>query len=280
LTPDERCAQIFAALRALGVECLVMGGHAVRFYGIQRGTVDYDLAIEGTVWDGLPAILARGDALGRTIREGDSWRPEDFRRFVIGSLPDGREERVELWRRNHLLSPWRELHSRRRTGPYGGQDVDFLHLEDLIRSKETEREDDWRDIFLLEDVADEARIVRVDQDGWLPALSTLRGQKGFATASRRGAFTHREDVRAALARAGHPVTAAFLLPFVPDAKPGVGWSHWSPGAVEILERYVRLTTPGSNRHLALVEAIRRTYKQARMAEDRADKERSRQRREP
>lgn len=33
--------------------------------------------------------------------------------------------------------------------------VAFLGIDDLIRSKETEREDDWRDVALLEEIADE-----------------------------------------------------------------------------------------------------------------------------
>lgn len=86
------------------------------------------------------------------FHEGVSWRPDSFRRFVLGRLPDGREERLEFWRRNHLLAPFDELHARRTEGAYGGETIAFIGLDDLIRSKETEREDDWRDVSLLEEL--------------------------------------------------------------------------------------------------------------------------------
>jgi hypothetical protein len=38
VSPDERLAQIISALEAVGVRCLVMGGHAVRFCGVERRT--------------------------------------------------------------------------------------------------------------------------------------------------------------------------------------------------------------------------------------------------
>ena len=47
------------------------------------------------------------------LTEGTTWRPTEFRRFVVGTLPDGREERLEFWRHNHLLGPFEELWARR-----------------------------------------------------------------------------------------------------------------------------------------------------------------------
>ena len=43
MTGEERLAEIVAALEAVGLPCLVLGGHAVRFYGFQRNTIDFDL---------------------------------------------------------------------------------------------------------------------------------------------------------------------------------------------------------------------------------------------
>ena len=40
MNPDARLAEIVAALEAVGLNCLVMGGHAVRFYGLDRNTGD------------------------------------------------------------------------------------------------------------------------------------------------------------------------------------------------------------------------------------------------
>jgi hypothetical protein len=49
--PDERLAVIVSALESAGLRCLVMGGHAVRFYGLERITVKSiaQLAITTTI---------------------------------------------------------------------------------------------------------------------------------------------------------------------------------------------------------------------------------------
>ena len=110
MTSHERLAELFAELRGLGIACLVMGGHAVRFHGVDRSTLDYDLALamDRDEWNDLPRRL-RASRLLANCREGDSWRPKDFRRFVMGALADGRQERFECWRRNHLLAPFADL---------------------------------------------------------------------------------------------------------------------------------------------------------------------------
>jgi hypothetical protein len=143
MTPAGRLAAILTALEDVGLRCLVMGGHAARFYGIERNTNDFDLHLSPDGWDDLPDRL-RCSALfaGRTPAEGPSWRPQVFRRFQVGTLPDGRAEWLEFWKENHLLPPFDELFARREVGEYGGRPVAFLSLPDLIRAKETERESD------------------------------------------------------------------------------------------------------------------------------------------
>jgi hypothetical protein len=42
MNPDIRLAEIVAALEGAGVRCLVMGGHAVRYYRVSRNTIDFD----------------------------------------------------------------------------------------------------------------------------------------------------------------------------------------------------------------------------------------------
>ena len=41
MNADERLASIVTALESVGLHYLVMGGHAVRFYGLQRNTMLY-----------------------------------------------------------------------------------------------------------------------------------------------------------------------------------------------------------------------------------------------
>ncbi len=143
---EERLALIFAALKSRGITCLVMGGHAVRFYGVERKTVDFDLHMASSDWEGLEEKLASIPIFPEAIIERDSWRSGDFRRFRIGTLEDGKEELLEFWRHNHLLAPFPEMYERRESGRYGGGVLDFVSLPDLIRSKETTRDNDWRDI--------------------------------------------------------------------------------------------------------------------------------------
>jgi hypothetical protein len=127
VSPETRLAEIVAALETVGLTCLVMGGHAVRFYGLQRNTIDFDLHLSPDHWDDLPDRLKRTAMFaGQALAEGPSWRPHAFRRFQIGRLPDGREEWLELWRTNHLLPPFAELYPRREEGPYGGRTLPFL----------------------------------------------------------------------------------------------------------------------------------------------------------
>ena len=89
-----------------------------------------------------------------------TWRPEDFARFEIGRLPDGREEWLEFWLHNHLLPRFAELWLRHERGIYGDREIAFLSLSDLIRSKETEREGDWTDVSLLEEIQDARKLAQ------------------------------------------------------------------------------------------------------------------------
>src|SRR5262249_40075594 len=125
------------------------------YYGLDRNTIDYDLHLSPADWDHLGPCLDRSNlAAGHPLPGGPSWRPGSFQRFLLGQLPDGRDEWLEFWRDNHLLPPFAEGYARREQGTYGGRIISFLSLPDLIRSKETEREKDWQDIAALEEIHD------------------------------------------------------------------------------------------------------------------------------
>lgn len=272
MTPDQKLAQVVTALEAVGVRCLVMGGHAVRYYGLDRMTDDFDLHLAPDCWDDLAERLARSDWLrGRNPVEVPSWRADAFRRFQIGTLASGREEWLEFWKGNHLLPPFDDLYARRESGPYGGRTCDFLSLPDLIRAKETEREKDWVDIQYLEEFLD-ARLARAAAAGQISlgsALAQLRSRRGLET-HLRGAQITAAVAAEGLAAATNPIATALLLPAAPDATPAV--------AVEpAVANRLRTTTLGSPLHLTLVEAVRRQYKQAAMQADKADKQQVRER---
>ena len=93
MNPEERLAAVVTALESIGLSCLVMGGHAVRFYGLQRHTNDFDLTLAPDCWDNLADRLARTGLFPVSGPvEGNSWRPGAFRRFLLGRLADGQEE--------------------------------------------------------------------------------------------------------------------------------------------------------------------------------------------
>jgi hypothetical protein len=265
VTTEARLGEIVTALEAVGVRCLVMGGHAVRFYGVDRNTNDFDLHLSPDSWDDLPARL-RGSALfaGREPPEGPSWRPLTFRRFQVGTLPDGREEWLEFWKENHLLPPFAALHARREVGAYGGRTLSFLSLPDLIRSKETERETDWQDVALLEEFLDARVLARASTGSveWPVALSQLRSRRGFESCLLAGHLRDETVVGQAMALTTHPVPQAILLPSVPSIPqlPAVS----APIEPVVVNR-LRTVPPGAPLHLALVEAVRRHYKQLAQA---------------
>lgn len=274
MNPEERLAGIVTALEALGLTCLVMGGHAVRFYGLQRNTVDFDLHLAPGRWEHLDQLLASSPlSFGDRVVEGPSWRPNAFRRFQIGRLPDGREEWLEFWRENHLLPAFTELYARRESGPYGGRSLDFLSLPDLIHSKETERIADWQDVAVLEEFLDARHLARLksrllDASAALASLRSRVGLEGFLQA---GYLSDGKLVALGLQQTGHPVTQALLLPFAPAS----GLVHTIPAIEPVVANRLRTVAPASPLHLALVEAVRRQYRAFRQAADRREKQTTR-----
>ncbi len=266
MSAEARLASIHRALLGAGLQNLVMGGHAVRFYGIDRHTVDYDLVVtvDDPGWHDLGRTIAALPAI-EAVHEGPSWRPADVRRFIIGKLGGGQDERLEFWRHNHLLAPFAELWARRAEAMYGGAIVAFLGIDDLIRSKETERDEDWRDVARLEEIADERRLGDLPID--VAALVEMRSRRGFERALALGIYDDVRLVSEAASRATHPISCAYLAPAAPTLRPDTGVE----AIQEITAGPLRSVTLGSARHLALVEAVRRLYRQAAMAADRADK---------
>ncbi len=116
MTGDGRLAEIVTDLEGVCIVCLVMGGHAVRYYGLWRNTNDFDLRLSPETWDQLGVRVARTSLFkGREVVEGPSWRPRTFRRYQIGSLADGREEWLKFWCGNHLLAPFFARRDRQAT---------------------------------------------------------------------------------------------------------------------------------------------------------------------
>jgi len=92
VTPAERLVQVASALTRVELRYLVMGGHAVRYYGISRDTFDFDFHLSLTGVENLVARLRESGLFGESgPHELPGWRGSDFRRFLLGHLPDGKE---------------------------------------------------------------------------------------------------------------------------------------------------------------------------------------------
>ena len=57
MSADQRLASLMRALSGAGIEALVMGGHAVRYYGIDRNTIDFDVVASVATTDELRSRL-------------------------------------------------------------------------------------------------------------------------------------------------------------------------------------------------------------------------------
>ena len=170
-----------------------------------------------------------------------------------------------------FLPPFAELTARREAGPYGGRILPFLALPDLIRSKETERHGDWDDIAVLEEFLD-ARLLAEVKSGTtalVSALARLRSRRGLESYLRENLLSDPARVGEALQQTSLSVTQAYLLPWVPRE---MALPTPSVAIEPLILRRLRQEQPGSPLHLALVEVVRRQYKLARQAADRADKE--------
>lgn len=268
MSPDEKLARIVRVIKEAGVDALVMGGHAVRYYGIDRNTSDFDMvasvASPADLQEKLPA-----SPLLANLKEVPAWRSDDFARFEIGVLPDGRQEFLEFWIRNHLLPDFATLKNRAEIGPYGGDEVAFLSLDDLIRSKETERESDWLDIALLEEIRDARLLAQAtDANGIVEALANVRTRRGLERLESSGLLNDEDAVGSAIERCTHPVTYAILHPLSRRSTPKQLTAPLDSNALDVLAR----EPFNSSRHRGVVEVIRRSYRRQAMEKDRLDEE--------
>ena len=268
MNPDQKLALLTQAIKDAGMKALVMGGHAVRYYGIDRNTSDFDMVVGTSSPTELREKLAEIPMLA-SAKEIPVWRTNDFARFEIGTLPDGRQELLEFWLQNHLLSDFATLNSRAEVGNYGGSLVAFLSLDDLIRSKETERESDWQDISLLEEIRDARLLAKaVDDDGVVRALANVRSRRGLERLDTSGLLADSNLIEQAIHQCTHPVTFAILSPLAPVSEAKQLVAPIEPTALVALRR----APFRSSLHLGLVEVVRRGYKRQAMEEDRLDKE--------
>ena len=122
--------ELLSAFLAREVRFLIIGGYAVGFYGVLRGTKDLDLWIEVSP-DNAQRIRAAIDDLGFVA---DSLTLEVLLdpgfNIEVGTPPVV----VELIKRI-AAPPFEDCYARRQLVEFQGLTLPFLQLEDLIESK-------------------------------------------------------------------------------------------------------------------------------------------------
>ncbi|MGH7174315.1 MAG: hypothetical protein ACRELG_28955, partial [Gemmataceae bacterium] len=105
--------------------------------------------------------------------------------------------------------------------------------------------------------------------GLAQALAQLRSRRGLESYWQKGHLMDRSSIQDALTRTHLSITQAYLLPLQPDLPlPPVANVPIEP----VILKRLRTVTPASALHLVLAEAVRRQYKLAAQAADRADKQ--------
>ena len=181
MTPEQRLGQIADALEAAGLEC--GDGRARRpVFGVGRNTVDFR--------------FLRCSVFGRrSARRSRPLRPLPVRPCRARGLPGGPRTSCTLrfgacptaarngWSSGCEITSSRILANSapaKKRGIYGDREIGFLSLGDLLGSKETERESDWMDIALLEEIQDARHLSKAVTRADLEVLlSHLQSRRGF-----------------------------------------------------------------------------------------------------
>lgn len=143
---DKDLLELLELFRAMGVEFLVVGGHAVAFHGHPRLTEDLDLYVRPDLENGRRIV----DALEQFGFGSLEITPADFqaddRVIQLGRAPN----RVDLLTRLYDIE-FADAWKRRVAAMLDGAPVWIISREDLIRNKRaTGRTQDLADAEFLE----------------------------------------------------------------------------------------------------------------------------------
>ncbi len=128
MSPDLK--ELLALFRSHGVECVVVGAHALALHGLPRFTADLDLLLNRSE-ENVDRVLA---ALGDFGFDGLGLSREDFltpdQVIQLGNAPN----RVDLLTSISGVE-WDDAESGAVTGKLGEVPVRFLGRDELIRNK-------------------------------------------------------------------------------------------------------------------------------------------------
>jgi len=125
-----------------------MGGWAGIAYGLPRTTLDVDIFIRPTPENARKLVDALSEVGFGIARE---LVPDEILRHSVFMFAD--QIRVDIFTRPWGLPDFDSCNARRWEAEYEGVRIPFLGLDDLIRSKETGREQDRADVENLRNIA-------------------------------------------------------------------------------------------------------------------------------
>ena len=135
-----------SSIHKSGARTLLMGGQACVFYGAAEFSRDLDLLILSDA-DNLGRIRS---ALGSLDAELIAVPPFEERHLLRGHAvhfrcrrPDVAGLRIDIMASLRGVAGFEELWERRTTIEVDGQPIDLLAIEDLVRAKKTQRDEDW-----------------------------------------------------------------------------------------------------------------------------------------
>lgn len=128
--------EMVAFLEARRIEYMIMGGIAVRFWGIPRPTFDLDFTLSLNA-AGIPELGADFEANGYSVPQihakGFLDQLAGMRKFAVARFVDGREVRVDLFLVTTAYQ--RDAFGRRLRRKINGGEAWFIAPEDLILHK-------------------------------------------------------------------------------------------------------------------------------------------------
>lgn len=126
------------------MDYLVIGGWAAIAHGLPRTTLDVDLFVRPTRDNVRRLVGALADVGFGTARELDPDRILERHVFLFSD-----QIRVDVFLRPWGLTDFEESWTRRFETSFESVRIPFLGLDDLLRSKGTDREQDRRDVEAL-----------------------------------------------------------------------------------------------------------------------------------
>ncbi len=142
------------------MEYIVIGGWAAIAHGLPRTTLDVDLFVRPTkenVGRLIGALSEIGFGIARELT------PEEILSRKAFLFAD--QIRIDIFTRPWGVEDFDGCHGRRWEADFEGVRIPFVSIEDLIRTKETGREQDRADVQALKDIARRRGMAGQDSGG-------------------------------------------------------------------------------------------------------------------